>query len=134
MLAVFLPGVDRLDQLPHKAEFLFHMDLALLREEAEIAAILATDSAKKVLAAFTQKVRAHSEPLSSEAFKGIMNEIKNETGAKGKDLFHPVRILLTGAHSGPEFDRLVPVIEEGAAAALPTRVLSIRERAERWPA
>ena len=132
MLAVFLPGVDRLDQLPHRSGFLFHMDLAKLREDPETAAILTADSAQKVVAAFIQKVAARTEPLTAEAFKAMMNEIKNETAIKGKELFHPVRILLTGAHSGPEFDKLVPVIEEGSAATLPMPILSIRERAERW--
>ena len=61
-----------------------------------------------------------------------MNEIKTETGAKGKELFHPVRIALTGAHSGPEFDKLIPVIEEGNQLDLPVHVLSVRERVERF--
>ena len=30
-----------------------------------------------------------------------MNEVKTESGVKGKDLFHPVRIVLTGAHVWP---------------------------------
>jgi glutamyl-tRNA synthetase/nondiscriminating glutamyl-tRNA synthetase len=49
---------------------------------------------------------------------------------KGKDLFHPVRIALTGAHSGPEFDKLIPVIETGSKLDLPVHVLSLRERIE----
>ncbi len=57
-----------------------------------------------------------------------MNEIKAETGVKGKDLFHPVRIAITGSHSGPEFDKLIPLIEEGSRLDLPTHVPSIRER------
>jgi glutamyl-tRNA synthetase/nondiscriminating glutamyl-tRNA synthetase len=61
-----------------------------------------------------------------------MNEIKTETGAKGKDLFHPVRIALTGAHSGPEFDRFIPIVEEGSRLDLPVHVLSIRERIEQF--
>jgi glutamyl/glutaminyl-tRNA synthetase len=56
-----------------------------------------------------------------------MNEVKAETGAKGKELFHPVRIVLTGAHSGPEFDKIVPLMEEGAALRL--GVKSVAERA-----
>jgi len=47
-----------------------------------------------------------------------MNEIKAATGIKGKELFHPVRIALTGHHSGPDFDKIIPLIEEGAALGL----------------
>ena len=70
--------------------------------------------------------------VAPEQFKTWMNEIKTETGVKGKDLFHPVRIALTGAHSGPEFDKLIPVIETGSKLDLPVHVLSLRERVERF--
>jgi glutamyl/glutaminyl-tRNA synthetase len=73
---------------------------------------------------------AASGGVTPEQFKAWMNEIKAETGAKGKDLFHPVRIALTGAHSGPEFDKLIPVIETGSKLDLPAHVLSLRERVE----
>jgi glutamyl-tRNA synthetase/nondiscriminating glutamyl-tRNA synthetase len=57
-----------------------------------------------------------------------MDEIKTETGVKGKDLFHPVRIMLIGSHSGPDFNKLIPVIEDGSKLDLPTHVKSVRER------
>jgi glutamyl/glutaminyl-tRNA synthetase len=59
-----------------------------------------------------------------------MNEVKTATGIKGKELFHPVRIALTGAHSGPDFDKLLPLIEDGAALGL--RIATVRERVERF--
>ncbi len=70
--------------------------------------------------------------MTAEQFKSWMNEIKAETGAKGKELFHPVRIALTGAHSGPEFDKLIPVIEEGSQLELPLHILSVRERIQQF--
>ncbi len=63
-----------------------------------------------------------------------MNEVKTKTGAKGKDLFHPVRIVITGSHSGPEFDKLIPILEEGAQLDLPKHVLSMRERLQAFRA
>jgi nondiscriminating glutamyl-tRNA synthetase len=68
--------------------------------------------------------------LTAPRFKELMNEVKTETAVKGKDLFHPVRIILTGAHSGPEFDKLIPLIEDGSLLALPAHVPSVRERVE----
>jgi glutamyl-tRNA synthetase/nondiscriminating glutamyl-tRNA synthetase len=59
-----------------------------------------------------------------------MNEVKAATGVKGKDLFHPVRIAITGAHSGPEFDKLVPLIEAGHALSLPAPILNVQQRVE----
>lgn len=36
--------------------------------------------------------------------------IKEKTGKKGKDLFHPIRMALTGREQGPELKMLLPVI------------------------
>jgi glutamyl-tRNA synthetase/nondiscriminating glutamyl-tRNA synthetase len=132
LIALFLTGVDRLDQLPEKSKFLFEMDIAALKADAENAAILSTDAAQKVITAFAEQVNALDVPLDAVGFKGLMNDVKTATGAKGKDLFHPVRIVLTGAHSGPEFDKIVPLMEEGSALGLPTPVLSVKERVNRW--
>ena len=55
-----------------------------------------------------------------------------QIGAKGKELFHPIRIVITGSHSGPEFDRLIPILEAGSRLKLPRHVLSVRERVEEF--
>jgi nondiscriminating glutamyl-tRNA synthetase len=136
LLALFLPAVSQLDELPKKAGFVFGFDLAAARADEENAAVLRSETAQKVLAAFAAKVRAHGdadvEPVTPELFKAWMNEVKVETGAKGKDLFHPVRIALTGSHSGPEFDKLIPIFEEGSRLALPAHVASVRARVDRF--
>jgi glutamyl-tRNA synthetase/nondiscriminating glutamyl-tRNA synthetase len=132
LIAVFLPALDQLDQLPGKAEFVFRFDVDEARANVENAAVLETEIAGKVLGAFAARVGEATDGVSPEQFKAWMNEVKAETGAKGKDLFHPIRIALTGAHSGPEFDKLIPVIEEGSRLDLPVHVLSVRERVERF--
>ena len=63
-----------------------------------------------------------------QRFKQIVNEVKAETGAKGKELFHPIRLVITGSHSGPEFDKLIPILEEGSRLNLPKSVLSVCQR------
>jgi glutamyl-tRNA synthetase/nondiscriminating glutamyl-tRNA synthetase len=127
LVAVFLPSVDHLDQLPEKAAFLFELDLLKTKADPENAALLESDIGERVVGAFTARVMAEPGPITTERFKALMNEVKAETGAKGKELFHPVRIVLTGAHSGPEFDKIVPLMEEGAALRL--GVKSVAERA-----
>jgi glutamyl-tRNA synthetase/nondiscriminating glutamyl-tRNA synthetase len=134
LVALFLPSIDRLEQLPEKAQFVFNFDPTAARANAENVPILESDAGKKVLDAFAQCVRKHEGRVTPEQFKTWMNEIKSETGAKGKDLFHPVRIALTGVHSGPEFDKLIPIFEEGSRLPLPVHVLSVRERIEQFVA
>jgi glutamyl-tRNA synthetase len=36
--------------------------------------------------------------------------VKQATGLKGKALFHPLRLALTGRESGPELTKLLPLI------------------------
>jgi nondiscriminating glutamyl-tRNA synthetase len=126
VLELFLPAVDQLQQLPEKAAALW----AIPAIASEDAALLASEAGERVASAFCGKVLAETGGLTPQRFKELMNEVKTATGVKGKDLFHPVRIILTGAHSGPEFDKLIPLLEEGSRLALPTRVWSVRERVE----
>jgi len=50
------------------------------------------------------------EPFDEGTFGAFMNEVKAKTGLKGKDLFHPIRLALTGEASGPELKVLLPLI------------------------
>jgi nondiscriminating glutamyl-tRNA synthetase len=130
LLALFLPKVDYLAQLPVVSAFIFGFDPDAAHANPENAAILATDAARVVLSEFGSRVRAHAGLVTPELFKTWVDEIKAATGVKGKDLFHPIRIALTGSHSGPEFDKVIPLIEEGAAMgiAIPT----IHDRIEQF--
>ena len=132
LLFIFLPSADRLEQLPEKASFIFNFDTETARANEENAGLLSSETSQKVLTAFAHRVSSSSSPVTPEQFKAWMNEIKTETSAKGKDLFHPIRIALTGAHAGPEFDKLIPIMEEGSKLDLPVHVLSVRERVEQF--
>ncbi len=130
LLALFLPKVDHLDQLPAKSAAIFGFDVEAARVEPENAAVLAVDSARTVLSELASRVRAHSGHVTPEIFKLWLNEIKDATGIKGKELFHPARIALTGFHSGPEFEKVLPLIEDGATLGL--GIPTVRERIERF--
>ena len=43
-------------------------------------------------------------------FNNWMNKLKETTGRKGKDLFHPIRMALTAQANGPELKTLLPLI------------------------
>ena len=130
------PYVDRLDQLPERASAILHYDSRAAVGNPENAEVLGWPQTDAVIARFTQKIlqdeSAKSGQLTPECFKRLVNEVKVETGAKGKELFHPIRIMIIGSHSGPEFDKLIPIIEEGSQLKLPMHVLSVRERVEEF--
>lgn len=50
------------------------------------------------------------EPWSRETFGQWANAVKTATGAKGKALFMPLRLALTGRMSGPELADLLPLL------------------------
>jgi len=128
IVALLAPSVDKLDQLPERAALIFCYDAAQAVRAPDNAEVLDAPKTSAVLTAFAQQMQAESSPLTSERFKAIVNDVKAKTGAKGKELFHPIRVALTGSHSGPEFDKLIPILEEGAQLALPRPVLSVRAR------
>ena len=126
LVALLAPYVNKLDELPDKAKPIFLYNAAAAIAEEDNHETLAGEKTRAVITAFCG--RAATEVMTPERFKTIMNDIKAETGAKGKDLFHPVRIVLTGSHSGPDFDKVIPLLEEGSRLALPAHVKNVRER------
>jgi glutamyl-tRNA synthetase/nondiscriminating glutamyl-tRNA synthetase len=133
---MLVPSVDRLEQLPDRASLIFHYDAKAALASSDNTEVLGWPNTDAVLARFTVKIledeSAREGKLTPEQFKKIVNEVKAETGAKGKELFHPIRIVVTGSHSGPEFDKLVPILEEGSRLPLPKHVLGVRERVEEF--
>jgi glutamyl-tRNA synthetase/nondiscriminating glutamyl-tRNA synthetase len=128
LVALLVPKVDHLDQLPAKAQVVFGFDCEKARTDPENTAVLEADSARIVLTELANRALTYSEHVRPEIFKLWMNEIKAATGVKGTELFHPVRIAITGTHSGPELDKLIPLIETGSTLGL--GILGVRERIE----
>ena len=50
------------------------------------------------------------QPWDNDTFSTWVNVIKEQTGKKGKELFHPIRLALTGQENGPELKVLLPLI------------------------
>jgi len=130
VIALLIPYVDRLEQLPEKARFLLDYDAEAAVKAEDNQALLNSEVGRRVIAEFAARVRASSNGFTPDSFKAIVNQVKEGTGAKGKDLFHPIRIVITGSHSGPDFDRVIPLIETGGHLSLPQHVLSVLERVE----
>jgi hypothetical protein len=92
---------------------------------------MARDGARAVAQALVEELTA-APRLDRERFRAVASTIKARTGQKGRGLFHPIRILLTGRPEGPELDLAVPAIDSGAdlgaEAGMPP-ILGCRERA-----
>jgi len=51
-----------------------------------------------------------AEPWSDATWGEWTGAVKTATGAKGRALFHPLRLALTARDSGPELKALLPLI------------------------
>jgi glutamyl-tRNA synthetase/nondiscriminating glutamyl-tRNA synthetase len=124
VLDAVLKNISSLQQLPEAVHIIFEYDARKAGREIELSA---TASARAVLNAFIPKVLAQSE-LSYERFRAVTKEVQKETGKKGRDLFHPIRVAITGAVSGPELEKLIPIFEAGSKLPLARHVKSVAER------
>ncbi|WP_132256040.1 glutamate--tRNA ligase [Methylobacterium segetis] len=57
-----------------------------------------------------------AEPWGPETWKAWTTAVKDRTGAKGKALFMPLRLALTGLDHGPDLSALLPLIGRERAA------------------
>ncbi|MGH6858353.1 MAG: glutamate--tRNA ligase, partial [Methylocella sp.] len=58
-----------------------------------------------------------TEPWDETVWANWTKALKDATGRKGKALFHPLRLALTGRDKGPELAALLPLIGKTKAAA-----------------
>jgi glutamyl-tRNA synthetase len=57
------------------------------------------------------------EPWDGNVWTAWSAAVREATGEKGKALFAPLRLALTGREDGPELKHLLPLIGRGRAAA-----------------
>jgi len=135
LLPMAVGSVDRLEEIPDRLAFLFGYDAGQALEREDVAHVLHEPGAREVIAALAEVIEG---PLPDrDAFRAMANRVKEKTGQKGKALFHPIRVALTGESGGPELDLAVPAMDRGAslpADAGVARVLSARERAKAFAA
>jgi nondiscriminating glutamyl-tRNA synthetase len=131
VLDAVLKNLDHLDQVPTAAKLIFEFEAAKIISGEETRHVAEDAGAREVLKAFIPKVLAEKE-LTYERFRAIGKEVQKETGKKGKDLFHPIRVALTGAVSGPELEKLIPIFEGGAKLPLKEHVKSCTERLQEF--
>jgi glutamyl-tRNA synthetase/nondiscriminating glutamyl-tRNA synthetase len=129
ILPMAVGSVDRLEEIPDRLAFLFAYDAAAALHRPDVAQVLHEPGAREVIAALADAIDAPM--LTRDAFRAMANRVKERTGQKGRALFHPIRVALTGESGGPELDLAVPAIERGAALAADAGVARIAGCLER---
>ena len=130
-MAMAISSVDRLDQVPARLALLFEYSPEATLGDAQVREEMRAEAARAVVRALAEEL-ARSPRLDRERFRTAADAVRARTGQKGKALFHPIRVALTGRREGPELDLAVPAIDRGAElpcdAGVPP-ILGCRERA-----
>jgi glutamyl-tRNA synthetase len=131
ILPMAVGSVDRLEEIPDRLRFLFEFTPAIALSTTEVADVMDTPGAREVVIALADELAGLGR-LDRDAFRAAAARVKQRTGQKGRALFHPIRVALTGEAAGPELDLAVPAIDRGAElprASGVALVLGCRERA-----
>jgi glutamyl-tRNA synthetase/nondiscriminating glutamyl-tRNA synthetase len=136
-IAMLLPmaagSVDRLNEIPARVRFVFDYDPAASLSREDVREVLHEPGARAVIDAMAVELAERDRMMDKGAFRAMAARVRERTGQKGKALFHPIRVALTGESAGPELDLAIPAIEHGASLppdAGVRSVLGCRERAE----
>jgi len=120
-------GVSRLPQFSEQLNFVFEYNAS------RAAALLETESqlAPEVIALvrlLESDLATHGTPLDEAGYKALTERLKVASGVKGKALFMPMRIAITGVEHGPELVRSIPLLERGSETAGIAPVVAPLER------
>jgi nondiscriminating glutamyl-tRNA synthetase len=125
-------SIDRAEQVPARLRFLFDYSPARALTDPEIQVEIAEPKARAVIEALHDELASAPRLLDKELFRGAAARVREKTGQKGKALFHPIRLALTGESEGLELDLAVPAMEAGAELPPDSgiqRIMGAKERA-----
>lgn len=97
-------------QIKEEAAMFFTDSISIDEEHRDdIKAVLAEESCPTVLAAFSDKLKAMDE-VTPEQVKAAIKAIMKENKLKGKFVFMPIRVAITGQMHGPDLNYIVPLL------------------------
>jgi len=134
VIPVAAASVDRLEQIPGRLSFLFDYSASRALENRVI--VQEARESMAVIEALARELETSPPLIDRDTFRAMAKRVQQSSGAKGKSLFHPIRLAITGEAEGIELDIAVPAIERGALVSLSgiRRIMSARERAAAFAA
>jgi hypothetical protein len=108
-------------------QLVFHYDARELFAKVENHAALARYGARDVIRQLALLL-LDPVPVTTDRFKEIVNSLKDTLGLRSRELFHPIRLALTGRAGEGELDRVILLLDEAAALPFTVHVKSARDR------
>ncbi|MBC8591610.1 glutamate--tRNA ligase [Wansuia hejianensis] len=97
-------GMSHMSEIANKVEFMFNNEIKV--EDEEALEMLKNENTKTILEAIRKELDAIDE-ISEDFSNSLMKVIQKATGIKGKNLFMPTRVALSGSLHGPEFAKII---------------------------
>jgi glutamyl-tRNA synthetase len=129
LLSVIVNYLDRLEDLEKDTEFLWNFNPEIDLKDQKALEILDDPAAIGVIRGFYRNLeRAGASEVSYEIYKEAVLGVMKSTGTKGKSLFRPIRLAITGKAFGPELEKIIPIIEKGSQLTLQTEIPGVLDR------
>jgi nondiscriminating glutamyl-tRNA synthetase len=110
IISLLQSGADTLSSLAEKAGLFFRESVTPEGEEA--LRLMSSPEARAIGPAFLAKTGGVTD-WTSETFQSVMKEVQRETGIKGKALWMPIRVMLTGQVHGPDLAKAAEILGIG---------------------
>ena len=127
VVEAFLPGLDHLSQISQEAPQLWSFEAEEAVQDEGVRQVLSLPGSARVVDELRNRISCEERDLVRE-WPAIVQSVKAASGQRGRKLFHPIRVALTGRDSGPELDKLVPIFEGGSQLELPHPIKDCRAR------
>lgn len=108
ILAAVRDHLSNMSQIKEHAEIFFKDEFAIEDEEAK--GVLKDPLSRKVLSAFLDKIADKDLKIDENGFNNLIKDIQHQTGVKGRPLYQPIRIAVTGQLHGPELKVIIPIL------------------------
>ena len=101
----FKESISRLSQIVEQSRFLFE-DVEVEKDAIEMRNVAHIEILKEKIKEELENI----DEMTQEISKTFMKKIQKASGFKGKDLYMPVRALLTGRVHGPELSNILEIL------------------------
>lgn len=121
------PQAEEREELVGLLELVFHYEAAEILESSDAHVVLARAGARTVIRELGREVLG-GRKIDSDRLKEIFERLKQRTGYRGRELFHPLRLALAGRAGEGKLDRVILLVDGAARLPFRIKVKGSRER------
>ena len=107
LVSIVKDRLTTVSEISEQVKYIFDNEVEM--EDDKALEILKGESVPELLKSFKEELEK-IDAVDEDFSKGIMKMIQKSTGIKGKNLFMPSRVALTGQQHGPDIDKVILVL------------------------